>query len=224
MVINKLVSDYKNIREFSYAMIKENILKLYFFPGQKITELELVDILKVGKTPIREALIYLSKEGLVNIIPQSGSYVSKINFSLVLEGVYVRKIIEENINKLAISEFGREDFKDCNLLLKQHNLIKNDKQEHWQYDEKFHKKIYEICGKSNTFNWIQNMNLDYIRIRYLALLDIPKHKSIIEEHKCILDAIENKDSKEVKRLTNLHLDRVNTEKILLMEHHKEYFY
>ncbi len=221
--IDHNVNEYKSIRDYAYDTIRRNILRLTFQPGQKITELELVDLLKVGKTPIREALILLAKESLINIMPQSGSFISKINLQAVNEGNEIRNLIEQDVHIKASKLITDACIKKCRLVLSRHELSDEDIETHWEYDEKFHYYLYSICNRLHTFQWIQQLNFDYNRVRYLALVDLPKKQDIINEHSAILDAIESKDEGLIRETTHKHLNRLTIEKDVLIEHHKEYF-
>ena len=224
MKIQKTLQDCKSIREFAYSTIKSNILNLHLIPNQKITELELVDILKIGKTPIREALILLAKEGLIIIAPQSGSFIAPIDFARVEEGREIRSILEENIHLQAINIMTKDDIFACEMIIKKHALLPPDPiTEHWYYDEKFHQEIYKICNKERTFHSIQLMNIDYNRIRLLTLVNLPKSQQIIEEHFTIIEAIAKKDIDLLKEVTYEHLNQLSLEKETVIKRHPTYF-
>ena len=224
MQIQKTIKDYKNIREFAYFNIKNNILNLRLTPNQKITELELVDILKIGKTPIREALILLAKEGLIVIVPQSGSFIAPINFDHVEEGREIRSILEENVHLQAMNIMTKDDIFACEMIIKKHALLPQDPiTEHWNYDEQFHQEIYKICKRERTFHSIQLMNIDYNRVRLLVLVDLPKSQQIIEEHFTIMEAIAKKDVDLLKEITYKHLNQLSLEKETIIQRHPTFF-
>ena len=81
---------------FAYRILKENILRLDMKPGEEIKELELLATLGMSRTPVREALILLKHEGLVENI-QNGTYVSKIDKEKFKDGTLMRMAIEEKI-------------------------------------------------------------------------------------------------------------------------------
>ena len=68
-----------------HAVLQEHIVKGHFLPGQALSEMKLAEELGVSRTPVREALIKLSEDGLVNIVPQSGTYVSPIDVAAVYD-------------------------------------------------------------------------------------------------------------------------------------------
>ena len=95
----------ETIRSQVYNILKENIISAGLEPGSQVSEQELGDELKVSRTPVREALIHLAQEELVEIIPQKGTYISKINIEAVEESRYMRQILEVDITKEAAREF-----------------------------------------------------------------------------------------------------------------------
>lgn len=97
-------------RAYSYHVLKEQILQLKLEPGTKISEKEIAEQLNVSRTPVREAFMKLAEEELLDIIPQSGTVVSRINLAHVEEGRFIREKIEKEIVALACDSFG-EDFR-----------------------------------------------------------------------------------------------------------------
>ena len=169
-------------------------------------------------------MILLAKEGLIIIAPQSGSFIAPINFTHVEEGREIRSILEENIHLQAINKMTKEDVFTCELIIKKHALLPPEPiSEHWNYDEKFHQEIYKICNKERTFHSIQMMNIDYNRIRILALVDLPKSQKIIEDHFTIIEAIAKKDVDLLKEITHKHLNQLSLEKESLISRHPTYF-
>ena len=83
-IVNKRCPEETN-SDYAYRLIRRNIMNLYLKPGAVLNEAELSDQLGMSRTPIREALILLKNEGLVDIMPQRGSRVSHISLSLVRE-------------------------------------------------------------------------------------------------------------------------------------------
>ena len=70
----------ENMKEYSYRLVKNSIMSLQLQPGQSLSEVELAELLNTSRTPIREVLTKLKEENLIEVYPQIGTYVSKINF------------------------------------------------------------------------------------------------------------------------------------------------
>ena len=91
----------KTLAEKLYSIIEEKIVKLEFKPGTFLTESFLEKNLKCGRTPIREAIQRLSREGLVKVLPRKGLFVTEININYQLNLIQVRREIERLMAKLS---------------------------------------------------------------------------------------------------------------------------
>ena len=81
-------------KDYVYRVLKNNIMSLQLKPGQVLSELDLANKLEVSRTPIREVLIKLKGEKLIEVKPQTGTYVSLIDWKLVGEAIFVRCTLE----------------------------------------------------------------------------------------------------------------------------------
>lgn len=69
----------KNMRNEAYSELRYRIMHNKFIPGQKISEKTISEELGIGRTPVREAIIRIERDGLIDVIPQSGTYISQID-------------------------------------------------------------------------------------------------------------------------------------------------
>lgn len=95
----------ENNKDYSYRVIKANIMSLNLRPGQVISEIDLAAALEISRTPVREVLAMLKEEHLVEVYPQVGTYVSKINLQLIEEAAFMRFTLEKEVLKLACASF-----------------------------------------------------------------------------------------------------------------------
>ena len=99
-------------RDYALRTIKENIISLDLAPGSLVSENELSAEMGLSRTPVRESLIELAKVKIVEIIPQKGSVVSRIDYDLVEESRFMRHVLE-----CAVVELDCEQLKHRNTLL-----------------------------------------------------------------------------------------------------------
>lgn len=224
MIVKEKLEDCKTVSDFSYTVLKNNILTLRLEPGCKISETEIAESLGISRTPVREALIKLAQEGMVRVQPQRGTFVSKIDLSLVEESRFMRRTLEEKIVSEVVASFSAKDEEDCRRILLLHKQISDDNyEEHFFYDELFHRALYTSAGKGRIWDMIDTFSWDYRRTRYLALLELIKMTSIIQDHEAILDAIVRRDEPGALEATRMHLDRWLKERIPVSSHRAEYF-
>ena len=87
----------ENSRSYAVRVLLYNIIHLELQPGTAVSENELSTTLSLSRTPVREALIELNRIGLVEILPQRGSYISKIDYNIVEESRFLRLVTENAI-------------------------------------------------------------------------------------------------------------------------------
>ena len=218
-------------RDYSYNIIKNKILGLELEPGTKISEKEMADELNVSRTPIREAFMKLAQEELLDIIPQSGTVVSKINLEHVEEGRFIREKIEKEIVTLVCSKFSEEDrFKvESNLAMQRLCADKKNLPNHsldeefFQLDEEFHQLLFISCGKSRTWEMLQMLNNHFNRLRLLRLSSDLNWEIIISQHHEIYQLILKQDVHLARKKMEEHLNLVVIEQNDLRKTYPHYF-
>lgn len=212
-------------REYSYHLLKDRILHLELEPGTKISEKEIADELNVSRTPVREAFMKLAEEELLDIIPQSGTIVSRINLRHVEEGRFIREKIEKEIVALAC-EFFPEEFRfrlETNIALQDvcagnHNFYKL-----FELDEEFHQILFEGVQKERTWKMLQQLNIHFNRLRLLRLSKDSNWENIISQHKEMYQLIVNKKAEQAMKVMESHLRLVVVEQDILREKYPHYF-
>ena len=227
MEANQIRSLRISTRDFSYEKIKEKIMNLELEPGTKISEKELAEELKVSRTPVREAFMKLAQEELLDIVPQSGTTVSRINLNYVEEGRFIREKIEKEIVALACYELS-EDYLfqlESNIAMQQLSLGKNNHNHIKLYDldEEFHRILFQGCGKIRTWQMLQQLNSHFNRLRVLRLSSDLDWHNIISQHIEIYELITRKEEEKVKEKMEEHLKLVVIEKNLLNDRYPHYF-
>lgn len=214
-----------SVSDYVYEMLKKNIVGFNVKPGERISENEISEMLEVSRTPVREAFIKLSKEDLVYVLPQRGTYISYIDLDQVEEARFIRESLEKAVIELATEQFSE----DTLLKLEENLAIQKKKIENKAYgeflelDEAFHKTIFEECNKARTWAVIEQVNSQYKRIRVLSFIANINWELTIEQHQEIIDAIRNKDTIKGQRVMSQHLKKLTIEKMELKEKYPEYF-
>ena len=217
----------ENARNYVLRILLYNISNLILEPGQKLSENEIAETLNISRTPIREALIELSKIDLVEIYPQRGSYVSKLNFNIIEESRFLRLVIEKEILTLMCQGVEQKyiDALRENLEQEKKCAATNDIAQQLFLDNTFHKIMYESVGKIWTYGIISTQMVHFDRLRALALTSIPSIKSerTIQDHENILYAIEHKDAELCEMMLTKHLTRHQHERQDLLEKYPHFF-
>jgi DNA-binding GntR family transcriptional regulator len=204
------IDSHKPLRESVYEQLKMRILKGTLKPGTRLMEVELADDLGVSRTPVREAMRQLEKEGLVEIKPKRGAYVSNISVDDMIDTLIVRKELEGLCAELAAKAINEELSEQLEGIMRQYTQAINnaDTEEIIHYDEAFHRCVSEITGNRTlieTYTICQDRTL---RFRYLYYEDFKRYESMPAEHKAIADAIESGDAERARRTAEEHAEQL----------------
>src|SRR3954468_13593842 len=83
-----------------HAELRDELVSLARRPGEAIVEKEIAAAYGVSRTPVREAVLRLADEGLIEIFPQSGTFVARIPIAALPEAIIIRKALEETTARL----------------------------------------------------------------------------------------------------------------------------
>ena len=200
----------KSLNEETYEKLKYDIMNFKLLPGDTISAQKVALRYDVSRTPAREAIVNLEKEGLLKIIPQSGTYVACINCRRSEQEWFVRKSLEIG---MVDSLFENANDEMLNRMTELNNRLINYKDgeeslARIELDNSFHELIYECSGEMLAKNIIQTQMSHYNRIRYLAELNSAISAKTNDEHEMLIEAIRNKDKRKYLRVIKAHLNRI----------------
>jgi GntR family transcriptional regulator, rspAB operon transcriptional repressor len=215
----------ESAREYVTRILRSNILNLNLIPGQSISENEVAELLKMSRTPVREAFIRLFQDNLIEIYPQKGTYVSKINLNYVEEGWFARITFEKAIIKLVCEHFVNEGLiksLEENLHMQDYYIGTKDLLKVMHLDETFHRSLYKACGKERTYSAIEGLNYDYYRVRILSLTSKTKLENVFSQHAEIKNAIKERDIFRADKAVEDHLLSVKFDEEILKSKYSHY--
>lgn len=194
-------------KKYAYRVLKENIMSLELKPGELLSESDLSEKLSISRTPIREVIMKLKGEHLIEVKPQAGTYVSLIDKEMIDEAIFMRKLLEKGVLKEACIEFSEEMFMELekNLFAQKLVLNKDGKEsEFHNLDKEFHRLIFIGCNKINIWESIMKISTHYNRMRLLAEMKLNK-EFLVDQHITYLDIIKNKDSNIIDEVVSHHI-------------------
>lgn len=193
-------------KEYAYRVLKDNIMSLELKPGEVLSEQELAEKLSLSRTPIREVLMKLKGEHLIDVKPQSGTSVSLIDMDLIEEAIFMRFAIEEKVLKLACDNFPDNMFLELEKNLYAQEIIANmegGEIEFHKLDTEFHEILFLGVNKINVWKSILSISTHYNRLRLLTQKTDSKQE-VVNQHKKFLEVIKNKDLNKVSELIDSH--------------------
>lgn len=199
--------DKENGKDYVYRVLKDNIMCLELKPGELLSESDLAKKLNVSRTPIREVLIKLKAEKLIEVKPQAGTYVSLIDWNLIEETIFIRYNLEKEALKEACENFSDDILMEMEKCLFAQKLIaqKGDNLlEFHNLDKEYHRLLFVGINKSNVWESICNISTHYNRMRLLAEMKLNK-EFLVDQHITYLDIIKNKDSNIIDEVVSHHI-------------------
>lgn len=193
-----------------YTRVRRAIITLAMLPSEALSEKELSLQFGVSRTPVREALIRLADEGLIDILPQRGSFVAPIRIKDVEEAQFIRESLEVAIMKRLAKRCSpqfKEDIK-ANLAQQERAVAQGDGDLFLDLDEAFHRSFCEEAGLSKSWRVIQMVKMQMDRVRYLSLPDPSHLQTLLAQHWAIARAIELGEPDLASKAMAAHLQEV----------------
>lgn len=208
-----------------YTALRDRILDMSLEPGLVLRKGALCEQLGVSRSPVAEALGKLSSEGLVDIVPQSATRVSRLSLPEIKEESFLREAIEVAAVAKIANERTEEQLSKLSRNLRLQILLVEDGDHSgfFETDVEFHNLILEFTGFPKVIAAADHLSLQLLRARMLLLPEKGRPKEATDEHKAILAAIKAKDSKAAQATMATHLRQLLDRLTPLETMHPEYF-
>ncbi len=208
-----------------YDRIKESILSLELSPGEEIKINEISEKLGLSRSPVRDALIRLSEEALVDILPQRGCWVSLIDLERVEEERFLRHSLEKSTLSYFIDASKDSDIArlEYYVSLQKEALLENDRVKFFSYDDAMHKSIFETANKNRIWSIIAKETGHYRRMRLLSFDEKGVLDKNIEQHVLLIEALRKKDLNDALSIEKEHIFKLTFEKGEIIKNHPTFF-
>ena len=216
----------ESARDYALRTLKYNIINLELAPGSMMSEQEISQAINLSRTPVREALMELSKSKIVEIMPQRGSCVALIDYDLVEESQFLRLVLERAIIKLACERADELDFSriDENLKLQIFCMENGLDDRIIELDNEYHKAYFTMCNKAQTYQLMNSMTAHFDRVRVLSVRGgTVKENKTTDDLIAIARAVREKDVAQALALVDTHLSRYKIDAMDLKHKFPEYF-
>lgn len=216
--------EHESAKQYAYRILRRNILLLDMKPGEAIVEKEISSKLSLSRTPVREALLELCRERLVEIYPQRGTRVALMDARLVDQGRFLRETVELALLELACKSFTETHISrlEENLKEQEAEVEKGDLISFFMKDNEFHRILFTACKKETVFDAISCYMPHFTRERMLRL-QMFNAEELVCDHRNILQAIKRGDCRTAKMHLSEHLDHVMCDQQILLEGYPDYF-
>jgi DNA-binding GntR family transcriptional regulator len=207
-----------------FDLLRREIVSSALPPGSPLSEHALAERFGVSRTPIRESLLRLAEEGLVQIVPQVGTFVTRISLAKVYEAHFIREALE----CAAVRSAARSRRLDVELLLgimtDQKAAALNGKAEDFYIaDEALHAAIASASGYPRLWTVALNEKLQLDRVRMLDVAQRPDLGDLVAQHSAIVAALAAHDTVAAEAAMRAHLHDVFVRLVPLIGRFSAYF-
>ena len=208
-----------------FDRLRDDILCGRMLPGEALSETRLAEQHGISRTPVREVIQRLAKEGLLAIVPQVGTFVAPIKLSSVTSSQFVREAIECRAVRFATERATRPQVAALRQQVshQKNALEKNDQAAFFRFDEQMHTMILDIAGHPHAWDLIASVKAQLDRVRHLSLADKGWPKMIYRQHVDIVGAIRDKDPSGAEQAMQAHLRTVFDAVERIAQEHARFF-
>jgi DNA-binding GntR family transcriptional regulator len=206
-----------------HAILRSQIVRGELTPGAALSEAEIAQRFSTSRQPVREAFIKLSEEGLLEVRPQRGTFVRKIDKAAIADARLVRESVEADIVKeLAIAPDAELVIELRAQLAAQAAVPMSRVFDFLKLDEQFHRTLATAARRAYGWKVIEGVKAQIDRVRYLSLPTFPK-KRLVRQHLAIVDAIERAKPDEAEREMRAHLRLILNDLPLIEQQYPNFF-
>ena len=161
----------------------------------------------VSRTPVREAFRQLELEGLIQIVPNKGAYVTGITAKDVKDIYMIRSLLEGLCARLATEKITKEQLEEMeeNIYLAQFHASKGHMDQMAELDNRFHEILYEACDSKMLEHTLRDYHQYVMRVRQKTLATNTRGPASNDEHRKIMEAIKAGDAGKAEQLANIHM-------------------
>ncbi len=189
--------------------IREMISTGVLVKGQKISEKFLCDTMGVSRTPVRESLRILHSEGLVDLVPHKGAFVSRPTMKEICDLFEVMSVLEGTCARLAVQKMTTEALESIRSLHRrlETHYAHRDHKAYLDANHDFHVFIQELSGNPVLNDTINGLRQKILLYRHRQLYQPERFRQSIEEHRALLKALGSGDADRAEVLMKQHLLR-----------------
>jgi DNA-binding GntR family transcriptional regulator len=190
-----------------FEHLRERIIDMRFPPGKSLSRIELAAEFGVSQTPVREALLRLAEERLVDVFPQHATVVRPIDIALAHQAHFLRLAIELEVmatlaqmTESAVLAILDDRIRDQKMHAERSNYLG-----FVAADQAFHAAMYDAARVPDLFALVRRQSGHLDRLRYLHVPAPGKMQTVIADHLAIVDALRQGDAALAQQAMRTHL-------------------
>jgi len=211
------------LNQQTYEILKKDIMTFALKPSEAVSTAKLAERYNVSRTPVREALVKLEAQGLVEIYPQSKSLISPIDVERANQEWFIRVSLECGMVEEFFNKVTDKDIERMKDICKKFGTLLNKEVNHetaYEYlclDNEFHAVTYDVAGEKLAAEVISNTMAHYNRIRLLVDMENTNKERTIKAHEKLVNYVINRDVSGYKKELETHLHHIVKDIELMQE-------
>ncbi len=209
-----------------HAWLRRAILDVALKPGSALAEAEIAARFGLSRTPVREALLRLAGEGLVEIRPQRGTYVARIVLARIEEALFVREAVECAVLARVARRADRARVAHGLAAIVDEQAAaaaEGDVAPTLAADSRFHRALVEASGLPGVWEVVAQARDLHHRIRAIAVPELSSARQAIADHRAIVRAVRGGDAAQAQARMAAHLTRNLALARTIAARHPDYF-
>ncbi len=205
--VKQEVTDKYSLRGRVFHKLREDILSGKYKEHEELKEVAIGEEMGVSRTPVREAFRQLELEGLIQIIPNKGAYVTGITEKDVKDIYMIRSLLEGLCARWATEYITKEQLEELeeNVYLAKFHAGKGHLEQLAELDNRFHHILYEACNSKMLEHQLRDFHEYVLRVRKKTLSSASRGPKSNQEHEQILEAIKSGNAPLAEKLANEHM-------------------
>ncbi|WP_346913590.1 GntR family transcriptional regulator [uncultured Roseibium sp.] len=217
-------SSVKN-SEVVYRDLRRDIISMALVPGTPIIEKEITERYRISRTPVREAVLRLAEDRLVDVVPKSGTFVARIPLSALREALVARRALEQVTVRAATKHASESQIMELRAIVQRQQEMADAGEEEafHRADEAFHSGIAKAGHFPGIWDMIQQIRIQIERYRRLTLPQEGRMQLVVQEHTAVLDAMAKRDADAAVEKMNEHLNKLRLDISVFRDLWPDYF-
>ncbi len=211
------IPERKPLGHYVFENLKQAIVRGDFSPGNRLIESHIAEAMGISRTPVREAIHKLEREGLIKKLPQGGFYVLNLTREEIEETFGIRGVLESYAARLAAIKHEKEELAPLEEKIEEFQYFLNHGQMEalLRINTEFHSLLYAMSRSPKLIKMINDLQDQIYRFRRIILKMETMAKTSNEDHRQMLRAMKKRDADRVETLVRHHILR--GQKIVLKE-------
>jgi len=200
----------------AYDLLRSAIATGKLKPGARVLESELAALLKMSRTPVREAIALLETDGLISLDSALGKVVTKLDYQSVMELYAVREVLEATAAALAARNASEIEIATLRNMLELEEQLLGDPGKLADHNRRFHEAIYYCSHNRYLLKMLQYIQTAMLLLQPAGRTGADRRDTALSEHRAIVSAIALRDPGAAEAAIRTHVRNAQQARIKLL--------